>query len=156
MQKPPGLDSPLIPTFLKAMSRTNVWLYRRTGGRIGGKWRVGAAFRKPAPVCLLNHRGRKTGRELTTPLLFLIDGDRVVVVASQGGLPTHPQWYRNVEADPRVTVQTGSTVRAMLARVASPDERAYLWPKLVDLYADFENYQSWTDREIPVVVCEPA
>jgi deazaflavin-dependent oxidoreductase (nitroreductase family) len=91
----------------------------------------------------------------TTPLLFLPDGDRVVVVASQGGLPKNPQWYLNVRANPEVTVQVRGEVRPMRARTATPEERAVLWPRLVELYADFDSYQSWTDREIPVVVCEP-
>lgn len=155
MARPPGLDSPLVPKLIKAMSRVNVWLYRRTGGRIGGTWRIGAGFRKPVPVCLLTHRGRKSGREHVTPLLYLADGDRVVLVASQGGLPRNPQWYLNLRADPHVVIQTGALVRPMVARTASTEERAALWPRLVDLYADFDSYQSWTKREIPVVICEP-
>ena len=156
MDRPKGLDSPLVPKLIKTMSRVNVWLYRRTNGRLGAKWRIGAGFRKPVPVCLLVHRGRKTGRELTSPLLYLADGDRVVIVASQGGLPSNPQWFHNVEADPHVTVQSGPTGRSMVARRASPEEREALWPRLVELYADFGSYQSWTDRVIPVVICEPA
>ena len=106
-------------------------------------------------MLLLTHRGRKTGRAYTTPLLYLRDGRRIVVVASQGGLPTDPQWYRNVVASPDVTVQVKGEVYRMRARTAGPEERADLWPRLVALYADFASYQSWTDREIPVVVCEP-
>jgi deazaflavin-dependent oxidoreductase (nitroreductase family) len=64
-------------------------------------------------------------------------------------------WYFNLLADPRVTVQVGNRRRAMRARVTEPDERAHLWPRLVDLYADYDSYQSWTDRVIPVVVLEP-
>lgn len=156
MERPNGLDSPLVPKLLKVMSRVNVWFYRRTNGRIGGKWRIGAGFRKPVPVCLLLHTGRSSGREYTTPLLFLPDGDDVVLVASQGGLPRDPQWYRNVVANPRVRIQVRDEVREMVARTASPEERAALWPRLVELYADFDSYQSWTERVIPVVVCEPA
>lgn len=156
MDRPKGLDSPVVPKLIKLMSRVNVWLYRRTNGRIGGMWRVGAAFRKPVPVCLLTHRGRKSGREFTAPLLFLRDGDRVVLVASQGGLPTDPQWYHNVVADPHVVVQIRGEVRAMMARTATPVEREALWPRLVELYADFDSYQEWTERVIPVVICEPS
>lgn len=154
-RKPPGLDHPLVPKVLKVLSRANVWLYRRTGGRVGGRWRIGAGLRKPVPIALVTHHGRRSGRAFTTPLLYLPDGDRVVLVASQGGLPRHPQWYRNLQAHPEVTVQVGRDVRRMRARTAGPEERAALWPRLVDAYADFEAYQSWTDREIPVVVCEP-
>ncbi len=156
MDRPKGLDSPLVPKLIKTMSRVNVWFYKRTNGRIGSKWRIGAGFRKPVPVCLLTHKGRKSGREFVAPLLFLADGDRVVLVGSQGGLPTHPQWYRNVVADPAVTIQVKGDVRRMVARIATDEERAALWPRLVELYADFDSYQSWTDRVIPVVICEPA
>lgn len=155
MARPDGLDHPIVPKVIKAMSKANVWLYRRTRGRIGGKWRVMAGFRKPVPVCLLTHTGRTSGRQFTTPLLFLRDGEDVVAVASQGGLPKHPQWYRNVAATPEVVVQVRGDVRRMVARTADPAERAALWPRLVELYADFETYQSWTDREIPVVICSP-
>lgn len=155
MRKPAGLDSPLVPKILKYVAATNVWVYRRTNGRLMGTWRVGSGFRRGVPICLLGHTGRTSGRARTTPLLYLRDGDRVVLVASQGGLPKHPQWYLNVRADPEVTVQVGGDVRKMRARTAGPEERDRLWPRLVALYADFESYQSWTDRVIPVVVCEP-
>jgi deazaflavin-dependent oxidoreductase (nitroreductase family) len=154
--KPKGLDSDATRRIIKAMATTNVWLYRRTGGRVGGTWRVGAAFRKPVPICLLEHRGRRTGKLRATPLVYLEDGERVIVVASQAGRPEHPMWYLNLLADPRVTVQIGRRRRAMRARVAEADERAVLWPRLVALYADYDSYQSWTDRVIPVVVLEPA
>jgi F420H(2)-dependent quinone reductase len=154
-QRPAAYDSRWVPTLLKHGSRVQVWLYRRTGGRLGASWRVGAGFRKPVPVLLLDHVGRRSGRRFTTPLLYLVDGRRLVVVASQGGLPTHPQWYRNLLASPDTRVQVGTEVVAVRARVAEPAEEAELWPRLVDLYADFETYQRWAgDREIPVVVLE--
>lgn len=151
---PKGLDSKWTVPVIKWMSRANVAAYKATGGRIGGKWRVGSAFPWGIPVCLLTTTGRKTGQPRTVPLLFLEDGERVVLVASQGGLPQHPLWFRNIRADPRVTVQVRSRVRQMTARVATPEERSHYWPRLVAMYADFDNYQSWTDRVIPVVVCE--
>ncbi|MFF4732053.1 nitroreductase family deazaflavin-dependent oxidoreductase [Streptomyces mirabilis] len=154
--RPQGLDSPIVPKIIKLASRLNVAVYRATGGRIGGKWRVGSAFPRGVPVCLVTTRGRKSGLPRTLPLLFLRDGDRVVLVASQGGLPKNPLWYRNLQADPQVTVQIRSSVRRMLARTAEPAERAVLWPRLVAMYADFDQYQAWTDRQIPVVICEPA
>ena len=153
--KPKGLDTDLTLRIIKAMATTNVWLYRRTGGRLGGKWRIGAGFRNPVPICLVEHRGRKTGKVRTTPLVYLEDGDRIVVVASQAGRPEHPMWYLNLLAHPDVTVQVRDRRRPMRARVTEADERALLWPRLVDLYADYDSYQSWTDRVIPVVVLEP-
>ena len=153
--KPKGLDSDRTRSIIKVMARANVWVYRATGGRVGGTWRVGAALRKPVPICLLEHRGRRTGLLRTTPLVYLEDGPRVIVVASQAGRAEHPMWYLNLLAHPDVTVQVRRERRAMGARVADPAERAILWPRLVDLYADYDSYQSWTDRVIPVVVLEP-
>ncbi|WP_347238624.1 nitroreductase family deazaflavin-dependent oxidoreductase [Dietzia sp. E1] len=140
---------------MKVMSRVNTWAYRVSGGRLGGSWRVGSALRTPVPVCLLTTTGRKSGEPRTVPLLHFPDGDRVLLVASQGGLPKHPQWYLNVLADPAVTVQVGRRRRSMTAREATPAERAELWPKLVERYADFADYQANTSRVIPVIICEP-
>ncbi|SPM31106.1 nitroreductase family deazaflavin-dependent oxidoreductase [Mycobacterium terramassiliense] len=154
-KRPRQLDSPLLPVILSHMSRAQVWVYRKTNGRIGGKWRIGAGFRKPVPTLLLEHRGRKSGRLFTVPLLYLRDGQDLVVVASQGGLPTHPQWYRNLVACPETIAQIGGERRPVRAVTADARERRRLWPRLVELYADFDTYQSWTEREIPVVVLRP-
>ncbi len=154
--KPEGLDGEFARRVIKLMSAVNVRVYRLTRGRVGGTWRVGAGWKNPVPICLMEHRGRRTGKVRTTPLVYLRDADRVVVVASQAGRPSHPLWYRNIEADPRVMVQIRGDRRAMVAHTADPEERAALWPRLVDLYSDYDSYQSWTEREIPVVVLEPA
>jgi deazaflavin-dependent oxidoreductase (nitroreductase family) len=153
--RPQGLDAPIVKTVMKRVARAQVWFYRRTNGRIGGRWRVGAGFRKPVPTLLLDHVGRRSGELFTTPLLYLEHGEDVVVVASQGGMAAHPQWFRNLQQTPDTQVQIGPELRLVTARVAGPDERVLLWPRLVDLYADFASYQSWTDREIPVVVLSP-
>lgn len=154
--KPKGLDRPSTLAIIKVMSRLHTAAYRASGGRVGKNWRVGSAVRKAVPICLLTTTGKKSGQPRTVPLCYMADGDNVILVASQGGVPTNPQWYRNLVADPRVTVAVGRRRREMRARTASADERAALWPRLVDVYADYENYQQWTDREIPVVICEPA
>lgn len=154
-QRPKQLDSPIVPKIIKTMSRANVWLYRKTNGRLGGKWRIGSAFPRGVPLCLLTTRGRVSGQPRTAPLLYLRDGARVVLVASQGGLPRDPQWYRNVQNDPEVVVQIRADEQVMRAHTADDEERARLWPRLVAVYRDFESYQAWTDRTIPVVVCEP-
>lgn len=153
--RPAQLDAPWMPKLFKVMAKVQVWCYRRTRGRVGGKWRVGAGFRKPVPVLLLEHRGRKSGRALTTPLLYVVDGADIVVIASQGGLPKHPQWYLNLRADPEAHIQIRAQRRPVLARTASPQERGRLWALAVQAYADFDNYQSWTQREIPVVILQP-
>jgi deazaflavin-dependent oxidoreductase (nitroreductase family) len=157
-QRPEGLDHPLVPKIMRAMSRAHVWLYQRSGGRLGGTWRVGSAFRQGVPVLLLTTIGRKTGISRTTPLLYLRDapdGDRYFVVGSQGGLPKDPLWLSNLRANPDVEVQVGARRLPMRARIAGAEERSRLWPRLVALYADFANYQAWTERTIPVVILEP-
>jgi deazaflavin-dependent oxidoreductase (nitroreductase family) len=153
--KPKGLDRPSTTRVIKLMSRVHTRMYRVTGGRLGKNWRVGSAVRQPVPVCLLTTVGRKSGQPRTVPLVFMRDGDDVVLVASKGGLPENPQWYGNVKANPAVEIEIGKQRSKYTARAASADERSVLWPRLVEMYADFASYQTWTDREIPVVICEP-
>ena len=155
-EAPQGLDSPVTARAIKVMSRVQVKLFQLTNGRVGSMWRVGAGFKKPVPTLLLEHRGRKSGRLFTTPLLFLDDGADLVIVASQGGLPKNPQWYNNLTANPETRVHLrGRRDVAVVAREATGRERADLWPRLVELYADFAKYAAWTDREIPVVILTP-
>jgi deazaflavin-dependent oxidoreductase (nitroreductase family) len=155
-EKPEGLDSPVTAKVIKIMARAQVRVFRLTNGRVGSRWRIGAGFRKPVPTLLLDHVGRKSGTTFTTPLLYLEDGPNLVVVASQGGLPKNPQWYPNLVAHPDTTVRVRKVgVRRVRARTADADERAELWPRLVELYADFAKYAKWTDREIPIVLLEP-
>ncbi|MET8852183.1 nitroreductase family deazaflavin-dependent oxidoreductase [Amycolatopsis sp. NPDC004625] len=155
-QKPEGLDSPVTVKVIKYAAKAQVAVFRLTGGRVGSTWRVGAGFRKPVPTLLLEHRGRRSGRLFTTPLLYLRDGEDVVIVASQGGLPKHPQWYHNLVARPETRIHVkGRRGVPVRARVAAGAERDALWPRLVELYADFAKYQAWTEREIPVVVLSP-
>jgi F420H(2)-dependent quinone reductase len=135
-------------SFIRTMSRLNVWLYRKTGGRVGGRLRG-------APVLLLTATGRKSGEPRTTPLLYLQDGDAYVVVASFGGSPRHPAWFVNAEANADVTVQVGSKTSARRARVATDEERERFWPRLVELYPAYANYQAKTSRRIPLVLLEP-
>lgn len=153
--KPKQLNSPVVTKVMKYAGRAHVWVYRVSGGRIGSKWRIGAGFKKPVPTLLLEHIGRKTGRRLVTPLVYIHDGDNIVVVASQGGRDTDPQWYRNLVANPDAYVEIGTERRPVRAVTATPEEKAQLWPKLVEAYADFDTYQAWADREIPVVILQP-
>ncbi|RNL62947.1 nitroreductase family deazaflavin-dependent oxidoreductase [Nocardioides marmoriginsengisoli] len=154
-KRPDGLDSPMVPKLMKYAGKAHVWTYRRTNGLIGSKWRIGAGFRKPVPTLLLDHRGRTSGKSFTTPLLYMLDGPDVIVVGSQGGLPKDPQWYRNLVATPDTQVQIKGERRQVRARTANAEERAALWPRLVEVYADFASYQAWTEREIPVVILAP-
>lgn len=153
--RPSQLDSPLLPKIFKYMAKIQVWVYRRTRGRLGGKWRVAAGFRHPVPILLLDYRGRKSGKLYTTPLLYMADGPDTIVVASQGGLPKHPQWYLNLGSHPDTHIQIRADRIPVRARTADPQERSRLWPLLLDVYADFEMYQAWAEREIPVVILQP-
>ena len=132
------------------MSRVNTWLYRISGGKVGGRWTYGA------PVMLLTYKGRKSGDMLTTPLLYLRDGTTVVTVASKGGSAKHPLWYLNLRANPECEVELGREKRRMRAHTANAQERAKYWPQLVKVYPDYAMYQRRTAREIPVVVLTAA
>jgi deazaflavin-dependent oxidoreductase (nitroreductase family) len=150
MANPPrALNSAGTGVFIKWMSRINTWLYKTTGGKLGGK------FLQGAPVALLTTTGRKTGQPRVSPLLYMRDGDRVIVVASHGGREKNPMWYLNLKADPQVSVQIKDEVLQLRARDASDEERAKYWPQLVKMYSSYDDYQSWTERTIPVVICEP-
>jgi F420H(2)-dependent quinone reductase len=133
---------------LKFISRANVFIYRLSGGRL---WNT----MQGSPICLVSMTGRKSGRRITMPLMYTPHGEDVLIVASLGGAPKHPVWYHNIVANPEVSIQVGNTVRNMLARQADAAEKAKLWPVLVASYPDFDNYQKATDRDIPVIVCEP-
>ena len=154
--RPAGLDSPLTARVIKYGARVHVRIFKITNGRIGNKWRIGAGFRKPVPTLLLEHTGRKSGNVFTTPVLYLRDGPNLVLVASQGGLPKNPQWFANLVSHPETRVHLRKDAnRPVRARTATADERATLWPRLIDSYADFTKYAGWADREIPVVILEP-
>ena len=154
--KPEGLDKPVAVRIIKVMSRVNTRVYRLTGGRLVKNWRIGAGFKKPVPICLVTTVGRKSGQARTVPLCYLQDGPNIVLVASQGGLPANPLWYGNIRANPAVEIEIGKTRAAYRARTAIDPERDRLWPQLLELYADYASYQAWTERQIPVVICEPA
>lgn len=154
--RPKFFDSSMFAPAMKALTRSHVTLFRATGGRVGRKFRFGSAFPSGVPVCLLTTTGRKSGKDRTMALLYLPDGERVIIVASRGGTGKHPQWYLNAGVNPQVKVQTGRRPQPMTARTAEGEERADLWRRLVEFYPEYGNYQEWTDREIPVVICEPA
>jgi F420H(2)-dependent quinone reductase len=142
--RPPRPGSPAFKAWT-ALTKANTLAYRLTGGRIGGSM-------DGAPVLLLHHVGRKSGTERVAPLLYLPDGDDLVVVASYGGAPKSPAWFHNLRARPETVVEVGREKRAVTARQATADERARLWPALVDLYPAYGDYQARTEREIPLVV----
>jgi deazaflavin-dependent oxidoreductase (nitroreductase family) len=121
--------------------------FRANGGKVGG------AF-EGSPLLLLESTGAKTGRSRVKPLVYRRDGDRLVVFGTKGGSPTHPEWFYNVRANPRVTVEVGSDRFEADARVALPDERERLWRLQTQDVPVFADYQKKTDRTIPVVILE--
>jgi deazaflavin-dependent oxidoreductase (nitroreductase family) len=125
--------------------RVLFWLTRGTVGRrlVGND------------VLLLTTVGRRSGHRHTVPLLYLTDGDRLVVIASYGGRDRHPDWYLNLAADPAVVAQVRGSRLVMRARTATPEERASWWPRVVAAYDGYRGYQSRTSRQIPVVILEP-
>jgi F420H(2)-dependent quinone reductase len=133
-------------------ARLHVALYRRTGGRIGGHlpgW-------PGARIALVDHRGARSGARRTSPLMYHEDGDAIAVVASKAGQPTHPAWFHNLKANPDTTIQIGSEVRAVRARVATDEERDRLWPQFVAFYPGYDFYQSNArGRKIPIVILDP-
>jgi proline iminopeptidase len=124
--------------------------YRETNGEVGHLWREGST------ILLLTTKGRKTGEPRTTPLIYAQDGDRYVIVASKGGAPEHPGWYRNIEKDPTVELQVLGDVFTAHARTAEGEERDRLWRKANEVWPHYDEYATKTDREIPVVVLERA
>lgn len=133
---------------LKAFLALHRFVYRVTGGAIGG--RMGRA-----PVLLLTTMGRKTGKPRTTPLLYLEDEGPLVVVASNGGADRHPAWYLNLQNNPVATVQIRRETKTVRARRASPEEKARLWSRLTSMYDGYEGYQRRTHRQIPLVILDP-
>jgi deazaflavin-dependent oxidoreductase (nitroreductase family) len=133
----------------RQLTRLHTLLYRASGGRVGHRFRGGP------PMLLLDHVGARSAVKRTTPLVYLRDGENIVLIASKGGHPRHPAWFHNLRAHPETTVQLGSERLAVRARVADAGERARLWPKAVAIYAGYETYQQRTEREIPLVILEP-
>ena len=145
-----SLNSAKVGTAIKWMSKAQTWLFKTTNGKLGNK------FLKGSEVGILTTIGRKSGEARDSPLLFLQEGQRIVLVASQGGRATNPMWYLNLVANPRITFRTKAGSQELIARDATDAEREEYWPKLDAMYADFVNYRSYTDRKIPIVICDPA
>jgi len=133
---------------LRRLMAAHTLAYRATRGAIG--------HRLPGtpPMLLLEHVGAKSGQRRTSPLVYIRDGDDVVIVASKGGYPKHPAWFHNLRANPETLVQIGRERRAVRARVATAAERPRLWDAAMRTYAGYRDYQARTEREIPLVVLE--
>jgi deazaflavin-dependent oxidoreductase (nitroreductase family) len=121
--------------------------FRANGGKVGGEW-------DGYNLLLLHSTGAKTGQRRVNPVGYRRDGDRFVVLGSDGGSPTHPDWYHNLRARPQITVEVGSERFDARARVASSDERDRLWREFKKEIPVLADYERKTSRQIPVVVLE--
>jgi len=144
-----GRPYPAHVAFLQRLvTTTHTAAYRLTGGAIGGTI-------AGLPMLLLTTIGRRTNQLRTAPLLYLRDGDDLVIVASNGGAAKHPTWWLNLQSRPRALVQVDDQRFAVQAQQAPATERARLWPLLVALYPPYAQYQARTARPIPVIVLRP-
>ena len=133
-------------------TRIHVAIYRLSRGKLGAH----VPGLPAARILLLHHTGARTGRRRTSPLMYHEDGEVVAVAASKAGQPTNPAWFHNLMANPHTTIQIGSEIRAVQARIATAAERDRLWPEFVSFYPLFTSYQrNARGREIPIVVLEP-
>ncbi len=134
---------------IRAGTSFHKFAFQASGGRLLSR---GSGM----PVLMLTTRGRKSGQPRTTMLTSpLQDGDRIMLVASNGGNDRHPDWFLNLREDPHVEVTMNGKARPMTAHVADPEEKATLWSRIVADHANYGSYQTKTDRDIPVVVLEP-
>ncbi len=140
---------PMAKFVLRWATRLQVAVFRASNGRIMNKFIGGY------PVCVVTTRGAKTGKVRRIALIHLPHGDNKLLVASQGGMNTNPFWYYNIVAHPEIDIMVDGEERRYRARRVSEDEKAALWPHLLSLYPDFDEYQARTDRNIPVFSCEP-
>ncbi len=134
---------------LRRLMGAHTWIYKASGGHIGHRL-PGAP-----PMLLLEHVGARSQTKRTSPLVYVKDGEDVVIVASKGGFPKHPAWFHNLKAHPDTEVQIGTERRKVHARVATAEERPRLWQMAVDTYSGYAEYKERTDREIPLVILEP-
>ena len=135
-------------TAQRVFTGIHTFFYRLSGGKMGGRF-------GRSPVLLLITTGRKTGKQRTTPLFYLKDGDNLILFASNGGSATHTTWWLNLQANPQAEVELGRKKLLVTARQADAEERKRLWPLLVAMYARYAGNQKKTAREIPLVILSP-
>ena len=125
-----------------------VFLYNISGGRIGGKM-------GKVPVLLLTTTGRKTGKQRTLPLVYIMDDSAYVITASAGGADKNPGWFFNIQSNPQTTIQVKDKHIKVTAEVAEPEKKSELWARLVEVAPNFAGYEKRTSREIPMVILHP-
>ena len=142
-------ESNYVQTDLTLVGDSHIAAYRESGGEIGYLW-------NGVPTLLLTVTGRRTGRELTSALIFARDGDDYLIVASMGGAPKHPAWYLNLQADPKAEIQVKAEHIPVTARTATADEKPRLWGLVTEVWPNYDVYQTRTERDIPIVVLSPS
>ena len=143
---PTGKDKQ-IKNFIRFFTKINVWVFKKTNGKFMKNFPGGY------PICIVGTKGKKSGLRREIALIHLPKDDKVLLVASQGGMDIHPVWYHNIRANPDIDIMIGGVTTNMKARQVSDDEKRDLWPHLLSLYPDFDEYQARTDRNIPVFEC---
>jgi deazaflavin-dependent oxidoreductase (nitroreductase family) len=122
--------------------------FRANQGKVGGMF-------EGTPILLLHHTGAKSGKVRVNPLAYQANGNRLVVFASKGGAPTNPDWFHNLKANPRATVEVGTETRDVRARVAEGEEREKIWSRQKEIMPGFAGYETKTTRQIPVIILDP-
>jgi deazaflavin-dependent oxidoreductase (nitroreductase family) len=136
-----------VQRVMKYYTRLNVWVYKKTSGRLMRNFPGGY------PICIVGMKGKKSAKRREIALIHLPWGDKKLLVASQGGMEKHPLWYFNIAAEPNIDIMVGGDPQHYIARLGSAAEKRELWPHLLSLYPDFDEYQARTDRDIPVFIC---
>jgi deazaflavin-dependent oxidoreductase (nitroreductase family) len=138
----------VLKLLFKAINRTHIFLYRLTGGRMGGQMQT-------LSILLLTTTGRRSDKPRTVPLAYLRDASAYVIIASNAGLPQHPVWFLNLESRPEATIQVQKRQLPVKAETANPEKRRELWARLLEVAPGYANYQKRTSRDIPMVILHP-
>jgi F420H(2)-dependent quinone reductase len=138
----------MLKSIFRSILSLMVFLYRATGGRIGGK--MGRV-----EVLLLTTTGRRSGKQRTVPLMYIRDGSAYVITASAGGADRHPGWFFNLRSHPQATIQVKDKQIRVTAEVVGPEKKPELWTRLVEVAPNFAGYQKRTSRDIPMVILHP-
>jgi F420H(2)-dependent quinone reductase len=138
----------MLKSIFRGILSLMVFLYRTTGGRIGGK--MGRV-----EVLLLTTTGRRSGKQRTVPLIYIRDGSTYVITASAGGAERHPGWFFNLRSHPQASIQLKEKQIRVTAEIAGPEKKPELWARLVEVASNFAGYQKRTGRDIPMVILHP-
>jgi len=150
VQEIPANAVPFTRFMMKNYTRFNVWVFKKSRGRLLKKFPGGY------PICVVGMTGVKSGVRREVALIHIAKDKDIILIASQGGLEKNPVWYNNIKGNPNVDIMiAGGEKKDYLARQVSEEEKAQLWPHILSVYPDFDEYQARTDRAIPVFLCTP-